>query len=194
MGNEIYEGFDRVSSILDTYQDPGLIKWKVKVGAKEAKRISNLATGIGTNVDEYIKAQITNDKLPKLKTVEAENCIRAWNKFREDYCVITSCVEVGKRIFCEQTKITGEPDLILKGRELEVLDIKCSSEIRTNYWLQTNWYATKLSIPLRSVLRLDKNLGVYEYERREVSSEDQNVFDALTKVYRYFKPVKEVEE
>lgn len=193
MGSEQYEGYDRVSSILDTYQDPKLIEWKILKGKKEYKRISKVATDIGTNVDAYIKAEIIGSKLPKLKTQEAENCIEAWHKWVEDYGIDVSKLDVGVRLFCDETKVCGEPDVIIPFQE-EVLDIKCSSSIRPNYWLQTNWYAKQANLPMRSILRLDKSLAIYEYERLPVSDEESMVFKCLTVIYRYFKPTKEVED
>lgn len=189
MGSETYTGYDRVSAILEVYQDPDLIDWKIRTGKKEARRISTVATKIGTNVDEWIKVYLTGDKLPKLKSVEAENCVNAFLKWKEDYGIVG--IGVGERIFNEETRVCGEPDLIL---EDEVLDIKCSSAIRPNYWIQTNWYAENLKKNYRSVLRLDKNLGVYEYERRQISKADSEVFSALTVVYRYFKQFSKGEE
>ncbi len=194
MGSEQYPGFDRVSSILDCYQDPKLIAWKVLKGKKEANRISKEAQNIGTNVDEYIKAEIQGLKLPKLKTQEAENCVKAWEKWKTDHInPATNDLEPAFRLFNEETKVCGEPDIIstLRG---EVIDIKCSSSIRQAYWLQTNWYAQELKFPMRSILRLDKNLGIYEYELRPVSEEESMIFKCLTVIYRYFKPVKEVED
>lgn len=195
MGNETYEGFDRVSAILDTYQDPKLIAWKVLKGKKEANRISKEAMKIGTNVDEYIKAEIQGLKLPKLKTQEAKNCVKAWEKWKEDHGVDIDARELkfGYRLFNEETKVCGEPDLLFQ-LQGEVIDIKCSSSIRQAYWLQTNWYATELKFPMRSILRLDKNLAVYEYERRPISDEESMIFKCLTVIYRYFKPAKEEEE
>ena len=193
MGSETYDGFDRVSAILDVYQDPGLVDWKIRVGKKESKRVSKVATDIGENVDSYIKAEIQGLKLPKLKTQEAENCVRAWEKWKEDYQFVLASFEIGERLFCEETKVTGEPDILIPSWK-EVVDIKCSSSIRPTYWIQTEWYASQLKYGSRAILRLDKNLGVYEYEKRDRSEEDSMIFKCLTVIYRYFKPVKEVED
>ncbi len=184
MGDELYDGFDRVSAILDVYKAPQLIDWYIRVGKKEARRISTMATKIGTNVDEYIRAEIDGKKPLKLKSVEAENCIKAWKKWVSDYGIDTSKIKTGARLFNLETCVCGEPDLLMDN---EVLDIKTSSAIREMYWIQTNWYASELKLGFRSVLRLDKNLGIYEYERREVSQADMDVFNALTVVYRYFQ-------
>lgn len=191
MGDELYEGFDRVSAILDTYQAPDLIDWKIRTGKKEARRISTIATKIGTNVDEYIKAEILGEKLPKLKSAEAENCVRAWKKWLEDYGIKIESLKCGTRFFNEEKKITGEPDILMPD---EVLDIKCSSSIRPNYWLQTQVYAEQFGLEYRSILKLSKTLGVYEYERRKVCQADSDVFNALTVVYRYFKQFSKGEE
>ena len=193
MGNEDYPGYDRLTRILDCYKPQGLIDWEIKVGKKEARRIKTVATKIGTNVDEYIKAEILGKRLPKLKSIEAETCVLAWNKWKADYGVDPKHLKVGQRIFCDITNVTGEPDIEVLLND-EVLDIKCSTEIRPSYWIQTNWLANQLGRKWRSVLRLDKNLGIYEYERRPLSDDDTIVFHALTVIYRYFKPEQEPED
>jgi len=189
MGDEIYEGYDRVSSILEFYQPQELIDWKIRVGKREARRISTVATKIGSNVDEWIKASESGVKLPKLKTIESENCVKAYRSWLDDYGI--KGLSLGVRLFNKNTRVTGEPDLLIPD---EVLDIKCSGEIRPTYWLQTQWYADQLEFKWRSILRLDKNLGIYEYERREVSKADADAFDALTVAYRYFKQFSKGEE
>jgi hypothetical protein len=187
MGNETYEGYTRVSAILDTYQPPQLIDWKIKTGKREAKRISTIATKIGTNVDAWIRADISGTKYPKLNSVEAENCVRAWQKFKEDYKIDLKQLKVGERLFNIKTGVCGEPDIIWYSADT-VFDIKCSSAIRPIYWLQTEWYARELRCSKKAILRPDKNLGVYEYEVRNISDVDMEAFNALAVVHRYFKP------
>ena len=187
MGNETYEGYTRVSAILDTYQPPQLIDWKIKTGKREAKRISTIATKIGSNVDAWIRADISGMKYPKLNSVEAENCVRAYQKWKEDYQIDANELKAGERLFNNQSKICGEPD-ILNDPENMVIDIKCSGSIRETYWLQTEWYARELKYSKKAILRLDKNLGIYEYEVRNISDVDMEVFNALAVIHRYFKP------
>lgn len=187
MGNEVYAGYTRVSAILDTYQPPELIEWKLKCGKKEAKRISTVATKIGTNVDAWIRADIEGKKYPKLNSIEAENCVKAYQKWKEDYQVDVTKLKSGERFFDKESMITGEPD-ILRPLIENVTDVKCSSSIRKIYWVQTEIYARKLGYKTKAILRLDKNLGIYEYEVRDISDEDLYVFNALAVIYRYFKP------
>jgi len=187
LGNEIYEGYDRVSAILETYQPPQLIDWKIKCGKREAKRISTIATKIGTNVDAWIRADITGEKYPKLNSIEAENCVRAYQKWKEDYQIDVKKLKAGERFFNKDMMITGEPDILFP-KTKTVIDIKCSGSIREMYWIQTEVYLANLKYEKKAILRLDKNLGVYEYEVRNYSDADWDVFNALAVVYRYFKP------
>lgn len=187
MGNEVYAGYTRVSAILDTYQPPELIEWKLKCGKKEAKRISTVATKIGTNVDAWIRADIEGKKYPKLNSIEAENCVKAYQKWKEDYQIDVSKLRSGTRLFNEETKICGEPDILFPDEKL-VIDIKCSSAIRPTYYLQTEWYGRELGYSRKAILRLDKNLSMYDYEIRYLSNDDKQVFDALVVVHNYFKP------
>lgn len=186
MGNEKFENHDRVSEILSAYQEPELIDWKIKKGKAEAYKISRKAMSIGTNVDKWIRADILGEKKPRLNSEEAKTCIKAWKKFKEDYEVDLNELEAGERIFNDETGICGEPDIIWKKYDL-VIDIKCSSGIRTKYWLQTEWYARNLGLLSKAVLRLDKNLGVYEYDGELINDKDWEAFNALVIVYRFFK-------
>lgn len=152
-----------------------------------SKKISKTATDIGSNVDACIRADIEGKKYPKLNTIEAENCVRAYQKWKEDYQIDVTKLKSGTRLFNDETKICGEPD-ILDDTNSIVTDIKCSSEIRKSYWLQSEWYGGELKYKRKAILRLDKNLAIYEYEIRDLSADDKAVFDALVVVHNYFKP------
>ena len=76
--------YDRVTAVLDYFAPPELVRWQIKVGAKEAKRIGTVAKNIGTSVDEWIKADI-NGLRPRLpKSLEARNCIEGWKRFKKE--------------------------------------------------------------------------------------------------------------
>jgi len=173
--------YERVTSILGYFQNPELVAWKLRVGAKEAKRISTVAMKRGTNVDEAVRCHISGIKVPKLKTVEEENCFKAYLQWREDYDV--KDIASATTLYDDEAKIAGTPDLWMPD---ETLDIKCSSAIRDNYWLQTEWYARKKGHGFKSILRLDKNLGIYEYKRMPVSDYHLQVFDGLITAYRFY--------
>lgn len=174
--------YDRITRILGYFKNPELVKWQMRVGAKEAKRISTIAMKRGTAVDEYIRIHVTDKKEPKkFKTIEEENCFKAYLQWRKDYniSVITSATTQYDHDAC----IAGTPDIWLLD---ETLDIKCASAIRQNYWLQTEWYARKKGHHFKSILRLDANLGCYEYVKKPVSDYDFQIFEALVSVYRFY--------
>jgi len=182
--------YTRVTSILGYFADPKLVAWKMRVGAKEAKRISTVAMKRGTNVDEAIRAHVSGEKVGKFKTQEEENCFKAYLQWREDYN-IQDC-KSATTLFDDDALIAGTPDLWLPD---ETLDIKCAGHIRENYWLQTEWYARKHGDSFKSILRLDGNLGQYEYVLKPVSDYEFQIFEALVSVYRFYNeaPVTELE-
>lgn len=188
MGDEQYEGYERISRVLDYFTPTELVKWKVKVGSREAKRIGTVAMNIGTNVDEWIKATVMGVKPPKLKTEEARNCVEGYKRWVDEYGLV---LEVGKRVFDEGLKVTGEPDLLGLNT---VIDIKCSSEIRPSYWLQTEFYAKNTRKVNKAILRLDKYLGVYEYQVRPVNPKDWFAVVGLVEAYRFYQSEQSLTE
>lgn len=184
--------YDRVTKVLDYFALPQLVAWKVKVGSKEARRQGTTAKKIGTNVDEWIKADIMGNRYPKLINLEAKNCVEAYNKWKKDYKIKTSDVKAGETVYDDENKVAGTPDL---WRYEECIDVKCSVAIRPAYWLQVNWYAfQRISTQSRSILRLDKNLAVYEYEVKPVSIHEIDVFNGLLKAYRFFNQQESLTE
>jgi hypothetical protein len=183
--------YTRVTSILGYFADPKLVAWKMKVGAKEAKRISTVAMKRGTNVDEAIRVHVTTGEVPKkFKSVEEENCFKAYLQWREDYNV--NGAVSASTLYDDEALIAGTPDLWLPD---ETLDIKCSSSIRPNYWLQTEWYARRHGDSYKSILRLDSSLGIYEYKKIPVDEYHLQVFNALITAYWFYnKSVNDGEE
>lgn len=175
------KNYERVTSILGYFQSPDLVKWKLKVGAKEAKRISTIAMKKGTNVDEAIRCHVSELKVPKFKTVEEENCFKAYLQWREDYSI--QDIKSATTMFDDDALIAGTPDLWIPD---ETVDIKCAGHIRDNYWLQTEWYARKHGDSFKSILRLDGALCQYEYVRKPISDYDFQIFEALVSVYRFY--------
>jgi hypothetical protein len=137
----------------------------------------------GTNVDEAIRAHVSGEKVKKFKTQEEENCFKAYLQWREDYSVENESITSAATLFDDEAYIAGTPDLWLPD---ETLDIKCASAIRENYWLQTEWYARQKGHGFKSILRLDANLGIYEYKKIPVSDYHLQVFDALITAYRFY--------
>ena len=68
-------------------------------------------------------------------------------------------------------------------------DFKTSSQINLKNWVQVNKYAAcNGTYDKVAVLRLDKNLGVYEYQERKFDQSLVEVFDCMLVAHRYFNP------
>lgn len=190
------EGWVSVTEVLDAFIPKGLLDWYLKVGKKEAKRLSTIAMKIGSRVDELIQADIASGsyKLSAKDPIEVKNCMEAWKQFKSDYQPkIESCqVEVKD----SEWKVVGHIDLFMDNR---VVDIKCTSSIKPNHWLQVAAYESMFtgitgyceSFGL-AILRLDKNLGTYQFMTDEQAGIDQfecqKVFEGLLRAYRYYQP------
>lgn len=190
MGNMNYknyekdgEEFARITSVLSYFKSQDLVDWICAKGKAESNRVKKVAMGIGTNVDEAIKADILAEKAVKLKTQEAKTCFEAWKDWMRDHAPIHGTMKIGVPLFDYELKVAGTPDILIYR---EVIDVKCSSEIRPEYWLQTEFYARQLGYSHKSILRLDKNLGIYEYKKMPVNDEHWEAVCGLIKAYRYF--------
>ena len=174
--------YDRITRILDYFAPPELVAWKMRVGKREAGRISREAMKIGSNVDECIRSFVREEKsLPKLKTLEAKNCWEAFNQWRNDY----NPGQLGEMhtVFNEELGVAGTPDLYWPSENC-IIDIKCSSAIRLSYWLQTEFYCRCYKLPVKAILRLDKNLGIYEFKKMSLSDEHWAATVGLINAYR----------
>lgn len=170
--------YDRITRVLDYFPTPQLVDWKIKVGKREANRVSKVAMNIGTNVDEVIKTG-----KGKLKTAEAKTCYEAFQQWQKDYGFPT--LKEGVTIFNDSLLVAGTPDLLDMDTHT-LIDIKCSSEIRDSYWLQTEFYARCTGSDYKAILRLDKNLGMYEYKKMPLSDEHWDACVGAIKLYRYY--------
>ena len=85
--------------------------------------------------------------------------------------------------------VAGTLDLL---GDTKLIDIKTSRKVSDTYWLQLAVYNRRLGRE-RWVLRLDKNLGEYEYVRcPEKYSQEycEDVFVSMLNVFNFFKEAK----
>src|SRR3990167_8224078 len=130
---EKLEGWVSVTTVLDAFIPKGLLAWYLKTGAKEAKRISTTAMNIGSRVDQLIQEDIVKGsyKFSSKDSIEVKNCMQAWEKFKSDYSPKIKAVQV--EVKSDNQKLVGHIDLIM---DEMIVDIKCASSIKDNYWLQ----------------------------------------------------------
>ena len=135
------QGWLSVTEVLDAFIPKGLLEWYMKVGKKEAKRLSTAALRIGSRVDELIQEDIVKEsyKLSAKDPIEVKNCMEAWKQFKQDYSPrsLKTQIEVNDAL----AKVTGHVDLLTDNT---LIDVKCASSIKDNHWLQVAAYYSML--------------------------------------------------
>lgn len=187
-------GWLSVTEVLDTFIPKGLLDWYLKTGKKEAKRLSTVALKIGSRVDALIQEDIQTGsyKLSAKDSIEVKNCMEAWVAFKQDYLPKVDGVQI--EVKSEADKLLGHLDLVLDG---VLVDVKCASSIKPNHWLQVAKYAKMSLLDIKDVaiLRLDKNLGTYQYALCPYDKEVLvRVFDGLLEAHRFYNPPTAVKE
>jgi hypothetical protein len=187
----------RVSEILNYFQEPYLVNWKIKMAKTDPKQLTEEADAlvIGSIVDELVQIDINNNRISegfervysKFSLTEdhkekIQNCMAGWDKFKVDKPeLFEKMVEYKENMQKELVlgDLVGHPDFILDD---EVCDLKTSKQVSKSHWMQTAQYAKMWNsqFPHKnpydcadatckiSILRLDKyNPGVYEYKYLE---------------------------
>lgn len=170
--------------MLDYFQEPGLISWRVKVGAKEAKRVSTVALKLGTAVHTFIE---TGKKVAKSDSFEYQNCCTAFERFKLENKF--EPIQYEKELINEEYGIMGHYDChAILNNYPTTIDWKTSSKINLKYKIQVNTYTWLDNRQDHSaIVRLDKNLGQYELLHEPYNPELVDVFLAMLKVYRAFE-------
>lgn len=171
----------RVTQVLSYFQAPQLVDWKLRVGKKEANRISKAAMKIGSRVDELVKTHSQPEKRDK---AEVHGAYWAYFKWMRNYTPIEirPLKRMERVIF--GVLLSGEPDF----EALNILtDLKCSTRIDLKYWLQLAAYAWLTDWPGKiAVLRCDKQTEAYQYEVRENLARYWEIYKGLLQAYIYF--------
>lgn len=158
----------RVSSVLDYFSEPYLVKWKLKT--KDWEKVSQDSLRVGSEVDRLVQEDI-NGGVGIYQDPQTVNCMNAWFKFRaERPDVFERLVKYRHNMQKELIlgDLTGHPDFLLDD-EREVVDLKTSKSIGKSHWMQTSEYGhMAYGMAKRiSILRLDKLTGEYEYKTLE---------------------------
>lgn len=188
----------RITEVLNYFHQDWEIDWVCKVGKREANRIKKEAMAIGTRVDELIKKNpLSPDEFlgPKKERQEIINCIGAYTKWLDIYKPKEIIPGTRLNATIDDYPVTGEPDLFVDG---VLVDIKCSSKISPNYWIQVNMYRylqnrhTSMYDQV-AILRLDKKTGSYEYVVQNFDITLCGVWRGLFKAYLYYRNIENVE-
>lgn len=184
----------RVTEVLDYFPEPELVSWKINVGKRNAYLQSKKALKVGTRVHELIHQEFTKGvyKFKKDDCNEVRNCLSAWDKFKEHYNpkIISMEEEIQDDI------VVGHRDAVVMINDVKyIIDFKTSSALRSKYWIQVaKYYGLSMDCDDICLLRLDKNIAIYEFKTSKDVGFDINngikVFDGLLNAYLYFNPNK----
>ena len=188
----------RVSTVLNFFSTPDYLDYVLKKGKVEAAKATKEAMKIGTRVHELIleDCQSREAQPSKSDPIEVVNAYKAYREWRREEK--PAWINSEQTVFCNcKLKYAGTYDWL--GNDL--IDFKVSAKIRPSYFLQVAAYAHALecgteigtgkSVQSTSIVRLDKNLGIYEIKTHQTWFSDFLTFIAMLAVYRYFNPDQE---
>ncbi len=179
-----------VTQVLDYFKPPQLVNWILRVGKRESGLVSRKALKFGTRVHGLIHEEFKTGayKLVPKDSLEVRNCMKAWEEFKDHYSpkIYDMEVEMTDTVY----GLIGHRDMIVNiGGKPVLVDIKASSSIRENYWLQVNAYkylSMDLGVHHVGILRFDKVLGTYEYKEQDYDPKLKDVFYGLLEAYRFY--------
>jgi len=149
-----------ITTLLSNLSKAGIQKWRNRVGAEEANRISTKASRQGTGVHSICESYIKNEdgfldgRMPN--EVEMFQSIESLLDCIDD----VHCVEGA--LYSDELKLAGRTDLIAEfDNQLAVIDYKTSRKIKTwemchSYFMQGAFYAMayeeRTGIPINNIV------------------------------------------
>ena len=193
----------RVTEVINYFSEPWKLDWYAKNGKAYCNKVGKAAMKVGSRVDELIKEYPAAPFAETSDKAEVVNCVKAYNKWWEVYRTksITHCTRL--KAIIEGHEVTVEPDLMVDD---VLVDLKCSSKISLQYWIQVNMYrylevrkqfpdtpfpADEYADALRrskvGILRLDKTTSSYEYVVKDYDVNCVNVWCGMMRAMVYYK-------
>lgn len=195
--SEVYQKdgrtYDRVTTVLASYIELGLVEWKMEVGRVAAGRISSKSLKDGKRVDELVMSDISKGdyKLRKSDNPEVVSCMKGWELFKKEKGDLRA---ISTQVTCYDDTFgtAGTYDIEYPDT---LCDLKAGKRINKKYWLQVAWYnhISKLDKPFLSILRLDPFWGTYQYLRRPMNPAYLRVFQGVLEAMRYFNHEGDIE-
>jgi len=149
-----------ITTLLSNLSREGISRWRARVGAEEANRISTKASRQGTGVHSICESYIKNEdgfldgRMPN--EVEMFQSIESLLDYIDD----VHCVEGA--LYSDELKLAGRTDLIAEfDNQLAVIDYKTSRKIKTwemchSYFMQGAFYAMayeeRTGIPINNIV------------------------------------------
>lgn len=182
--------YKRFSNVMDYFQHPKLVDWKIRMGKADAGKISRAALKHGSRVDELCGQdwQDGSYKLKKADGAEVQSCMKAWEAWKSDYSEVYKDIQgMQETVFYDDWGCAGTLDI---RTSKAILDIKSSKRVSLPYWVQTAFYNREYKLPERWILRLSKEFGVYEFVKcPEEYSQDylETVFVSALNLFNFYQ-------
>ena len=133
--------YPSITSILAQQENLGLEVWKAKVGEKEAKRISQESTRIGTAVHQMAEFYLSN-YIIKLKD-EDKKIVDTYNRLRFLLGNINNIVGLEIPLFSDLLRVAGTCDCIANyNGQLSIIDFKTSRKPKKEEWIDDYYMQT----------------------------------------------------
>lgn len=184
--------YTRVSTILDYFIPPELADWRAREGNRKANLEEKEALIVGDLIDQLITFEeefsSVKPEIPEAYKREVMSCYEGYLKFKKERGF--KVVNMQKTEYSEEYLVAGTWDMELEGGIL--CDVKSNrSRIWKKNFLQVaayNWMREK-RLPEIAILRLDKDIGDYEFKRigglEAVKLEE--LFRYLVELYGFYK-------
>ena len=178
-----------ITSVTSNYKKEFFQKWRNKVGAEEADRITKRPTSRGTDMHTLTEYYLNNEELPKVK-VPISNIL--FNTAKPALDKIDNILAQEASMYSLKLGIAGTVDCIAEYEgELAIIDFKTSKAVKPvewieGYFVQASAYACMLyeltGIKAKKLIIImaceDGDLKVYE---------ERDVFKWVTKLDQYIR-------
>jgi len=127
------EAYPSITSILGRQPKPAIKAWKKKVGEKEADRIINESTKIGTGVHDLCEKYLYNIPLQ----CDDEEVLSVFNRLRFMLGNIDNIYGLEIPLFSDILRVAGTADCVAEWNGvLSVIDFKTSKRAKREDWIQ----------------------------------------------------------
>ena len=138
------EKYPSVTTVLSNYKKDGIIKWRKRVGEKEANKISTKASRRGTKVHKLCEDYLNNDSTFKGYTPDNVDMFKTIQPTLNEIEVVYA---QERTLFSHHLKTAGRVDCVGKFRgKTHIIDFKTSNKPKKwewidNYFMQGSAYS-----------------------------------------------------
>ena len=133
--------YPSITTVLSLQDKPGIDKWKLNVGEKEAKRISKESMRIGTAVHQMAEFYLSN-YIIKLKD-EDKKIVDTFNRLRFLLGNINNIVGNEIALYSDLLRVAGTADCIAEYNGVpSVIDFKTSRKPKKEEWIDDYYMQT----------------------------------------------------